>query len=70
MQELNAQEVEAVSGAGIFGAIQGLIYGMESGTIEGAQIGRGEIGSAVASVTVGIGAGVKGFFDGLFRSWW
>ncbi|TLG88621.1 hypothetical protein FEM54_25615 [Pseudomonas edaphica] len=70
MQELNVQEVEAVSGAGIFGAIQGLLFGLEAGTVEGAKVGRGDIGSAVATITVGIGAGVQGFIKGLFGGWW
>ncbi|MCK3863819.1 hypothetical protein [Pseudomonas sp. B329] len=70
MQELNAQEVEIVSGAGIFKAVEGLIFGLESGTLEGAQIGKGALGSAVGSITVGIGAGVQGFFRGLFGGWW
>ncbi|TLG88622.1 hypothetical protein FEM54_25620 [Pseudomonas edaphica] len=71
MQNLNCKEIDAVSGAGIIDALKGLGDGLYEGTRDGAQLGSGSLGlgGAVASITVGVSRALKGFWVGLWSSW-
>ncbi|NCE89409.1 hypothetical protein [Pseudomonas sp. L13] len=71
MQDLNCNEIDAVSGAGLVDALTGFGNGLYQGTKTGAQLGTGNLGlgAAVASVTVGVTSALRGLWDGLWKPW-